>query len=130
MSPAGTTGTVQLNVRMDRELRDAGTAALESKGLSPSEFVRALWQKAARRGPSLDQVVHAAQDAEPTIAAVEDRPAGYDPVDRGQLLYAECLSQLGLDADGVALSMPQEDYDEMIGDAISAKWEERGLRHG
>ena len=119
-------GTVQLNVRMSRKLRDAGTAALVSKGLTPSEFVRMLWQKAALRGASLDQVVRAAQETPASISPVIDTVAQDDPVERGQLLYARCLDQLGLDEARLAPGA-QASYDDLIADAISSKWQSRGL---
>ena len=48
--------TVQLNVRMSRELKKSGDEALALIGLSPTAAVRALWEKASRRGEDLEQV--------------------------------------------------------------------------
>lgn len=46
----------QLNIRMDRSLKEAGDAALAQIGLNPSQAVRALWEKASRRGKDLEEV--------------------------------------------------------------------------
>lgn len=35
---------VMLNVRMERELRERGSAALADMGVTPSEYVRASWR--------------------------------------------------------------------------------------
>ena len=48
--------TVQLNARMSSELKKAGDEAMARIGLSPTEAVRALWAKAAKRGADLEEV--------------------------------------------------------------------------
>lgn len=35
---------VQMNVRMDRQLKEAGDAVLAHIGMTPSQAVRELWQ--------------------------------------------------------------------------------------
>ena len=42
--------TVQVNARMSRQLRNEGDAALARIGLSPTQAIRALWEKASRLG--------------------------------------------------------------------------------
>ena len=48
--------SVQLNIRMDRSLKEAGDKALAQIGLNPSQAVRALWEKASLRGEDLEEV--------------------------------------------------------------------------
>ena len=36
--------TAQINVRLDRELKEAGDRGLARRGISPSQAVRALWR--------------------------------------------------------------------------------------
>ena len=48
--------TTQMNVRMSKRLHEAGVEAFASIGISPSEAVRALWVKAAKRGEDLAEV--------------------------------------------------------------------------
>ena len=48
--------TAQMNVRMDVALHEAGNTALAEIGVSPSQAVRALWEKAAKRGKDLEEV--------------------------------------------------------------------------
>lgn len=52
------TATVQMNVRMPAELKAQGDAALASEGVSPSAAVRAVWEKAARRGGDLAELMN------------------------------------------------------------------------
>lgn len=49
--------TVQMNVRMPAELKEQGDAALASEGITPSAAVRAVWEKAARRGADLVELM-------------------------------------------------------------------------
>ena len=46
----------QLNVRMNKTLKNRGTAALSEIGLTPSEAIRALWKRAALRGSDLQAI--------------------------------------------------------------------------
>ena len=49
----------QINVRIDRSLKDEGDAVLAEAGISPTRIVRDLWAKLAQRGTALDEVVAA-----------------------------------------------------------------------
>lgn len=49
--------TAQINVRLDARRKEAGDAALREAGISPSEIVRALWNKVAQRGQALQDVM-------------------------------------------------------------------------
>lgn len=50
---------VQLNVRMKPELKAAGDSVLELYGVSPSEVIRALWEKISLGEEAFAQVVKA-----------------------------------------------------------------------
>ena len=41
---------VQMNIRMDSALKEAGNAAIAELGLTPSQVVRALWEYVAVQG--------------------------------------------------------------------------------
>ena len=47
----------QINVRIERSLKDEGDAVLAEAGISPSQIVRDLWGKIAQRGDALDEVM-------------------------------------------------------------------------
>lgn len=42
--------SVQMNVRLDRQLKEAGDAVLASLGMTPSQAVRELWEYLVERG--------------------------------------------------------------------------------
>jgi RHH-type rel operon transcriptional repressor/antitoxin RelB len=52
-----------MNVRIDEKLKQAGDEALASIGMSPSQAVRLLWQRAAEHGEGLERVKALAQVA-------------------------------------------------------------------
>lgn len=83
----------QLNVRMDSELKEKGTAALASIGLTPTEAVRALWQRAAERGESLEKV-RALVEGEPAEEETTTYPNGFREAWKAM---DETLKILGLD---------------------------------
>ncbi|MDO4502224.1 MAG: hypothetical protein Q4D06_03475 [Coriobacteriia bacterium] len=49
----------QMNIRIPSSLKSQGDKALASIGLTPSEAVRSLWEKASKRGADLDQISRA-----------------------------------------------------------------------
>lgn len=118
---------VQLNVRMDRDLRDAGNDALRSAGLLPSELVRSIWMLAARRGESLKSIVDLVrgQAAEEESALRVD-----DPLSKGQLLYDEALRDLGIRRAVATEALQERSFSSMTEEALLGKWTERGLVDG
>lgn len=53
---------VQVNIRMDGALKQAGDEVLERYGFSATQAVRMLWEYAARNGEVPDFMLHAASD--------------------------------------------------------------------
>lgn len=66
-------GTTQMNVRIDSTLKREGDEALASAGISPTEAVRALWERVVleRRDPARVREI------------VTGAPAGAEPRDEG-----------------------------------------------
>ena len=116
--------TVQLNVRMERSLRDAGNAALERKGISPSAFVRAVWERLAQRGQALEDAVELFL-VEPE--RLDEAPNGRSLVDQGQELYAILLRSTGLDAANLQDAYDGWEHENMRDNALTERWHERGL---
>lgn len=52
-----TSSVAQINVRIERTLKDEGDAALAEAGISPTQIVRDLWGKLAQRGDAFDEVM-------------------------------------------------------------------------
>ncbi len=112
--------TVQLNVRMDQALRDAGNAALDGKNLSPSAFVRAAWEKLAQRGEQLEALLDVVFDK------AEQRSSG-SPVVCGQALYATFVHDAGLEGHALDAAIKGRPFEEMVADSLMERWAERGL---
>lgn len=84
----------QINVRIDRDLKEEGDAVLAEAGISPTQIVRELWGKLAQRGDALDEVMTAfgAQSADETDQAIIDaRLAIVDRVSRRRDKLARAL---------------------------------------
>ena len=113
--------TVQLNARMSRELKKSGDEALALIGLSPTAAVRALWEKASRRGEDLEQVAQLLAPAE----AVEEMNATDSDNSFAETwaMMDEFYRQVGVDPhqarkwDGVSDKELLEDalYERMVG---------------
>lgn len=116
---------VQLNVRMDRALRDAGNEALRSEGVSPSELVRSIWSLVAQRGESLKSVMDLVRGE---VAAGE--PQIDDPLVRGQLLYDQALCATGVRRSTAEKALCGRSFDDMAEAALLERWDERGLLDG
>ena len=114
----------QMNVRMAKDLHEAGSAALAEIGFNPSQAVRALWERAAMRGADLAEV-HA-------LLAGAQKPAALNNADRareGQAIVAEGMAAMGLStAQWPATGFPS--YDEVEHEARFEKLVGEGFVHG
>lgn len=113
--------TAQMNIRMERGLKERGDAAIASLGRTPSELVRALWEKVARRGKDLEEVADllwGQPDAAPSAHDSEK-----DPVLRGPHIVEEGMRELGIHH----LGLPELSYEELRDLALQDRLEERGL---
>ena len=86
----------QINVRIDRSLKDEGDAVLAEAGISPTRIVRDLWAKLAQRGTALDEVAAAlgARGVTPDERAAID--AKLAVIDRVSQRRDQLAGQLGL----------------------------------
>ena len=117
--------SVQLNIRLAKELRDAGTAALQSRGINPSAYIRALWKKAALRGKDLDEVI---QIVMPQKEAKYEKAAGQeaDVLSQGQNLFKEALKEAGINVEKYK-KIDKRPYEELLDEVRYEKFTERGL---
>lgn len=114
---------VQMNVRIPRALKVAGDEALASAGFSPSEVVRAVWEKAAKRGKDLAEVIGALRGCDGVSDAVS--LPDDDPIIRAQKIVEEGLRELGVDVEHMEPSGLS--YKELREAAYYDKMMERGL---
>ena len=113
--------SVQMNVRMERSLKEEGDAALAEVGLTPSAAVRALWQKLARRGEELDAAVRFLSEPAAAIGVAEPD----EVLECGSHIVSEGLHELGvplLYADEIETSDA-----ELLERALLDRYAQRGL---
>ena len=93
------TKMAQLNVRMDPELKAAGDSVLDLYGVSPSELVRALWEKIAKGETSFKQVVEtlAAEPAAGKHKVVQYERDGMSFTDWVEWRFNAFAAEVGLD---------------------------------
>ena len=116
--------TVQLNARMNRELKKAGDEALARIGLSPTEAVRALWAKAAKRGADLEEV---AELLAPVEAAEEKHKLDTDnPFAETWEMMDDLYRQVGADPRQTR-SQDEINDKELLEEALYERMAERGL---
>ena len=109
--------TAQMNVRIPADLKRCGDESFASIGVTPTEAVRALWEKAADRGKGLSDISKLLFAAPPKEEELPLVP-GPDIVERG-------LKSLGITIDA-------DDYvpignDDLMELALEERFSERGL---
>ena len=115
---------VQLNARIDREVKAAGDSALSLIGLSPSQAVRALWEKAARRGKDLEEVAEMLSptpEREMWECALDK---AQDVVRQGWEFMDGVYASLGVEP-GAERDLPSDD--DLLESALCERMAERGL---
>lgn len=85
------TAMTQMNVRIPVQVKERGSSALESIGLSPSQAIRALWEKAARRGEDLDEVRQLLNATDEATPSADD-----EVLERGHALWSRFMAQAGV----------------------------------
>ena len=88
----------QLNIRLDSAIKAQGEEQLRRIGLTPTEFMRALWEKVAQGGDALahiDAIIRPEADR----AARSAHERKLEAFAAGQGLYAKALTQLGVEGD-------------------------------
>lgn len=117
---------VQMNVRIDAQLKDAGDCVLEKVGLSPTKAVRALWERLASFSDAPEKAVKLLLPSdgasEPSIEA--ERARKLRVAQEGAQIVARSLAELGIDVSSVTDEIP---YDELRERALMERLGERGL---
>lgn len=65
-------GAVQLNTRLDEDIKRAGDAVLAEYGVSSTEAIRSLWQYMAQTGTLPDFIVLEEDVYRPTLESAEE----------------------------------------------------------
>jgi len=109
--------TTQMNTRINPVLKAQGDSALAEIGLSPSQAIRALWEKAAKRGQDLEEV------AQLLLSKGKTQPAHGDLVEEGWHTMDAAMASLGLDP----AASPTASDDELLEEYWSERMAERSL---
>lgn len=115
----------QLNARMSKKLKESGDAALALIGLSPTQAVRALWEKASRRGKDLEEVealLCASRGREEQAERVRD-----DDLAESWSLVERTMAAHGVSCDGLKRPHDMPTDDELLEEALYERMVERGL---
>lgn len=117
----------QINVRIERSLKEEGDAALAEAGLSPTQVVRDLWSKLAQRGTAIDQVVEALGTGGYTSderAAIQAKLAVLDRVARRR---DELAAHLSLSAADAPIYADGYDWRDRVQQERERKWDRRSI---
>ena len=116
--------TGQFNARLDRSLKASGDEALSLIGYSPTQAVRALWEKAARRGKDLEEVAELLAPAKRQVPAGTAQDQVDDVVRQGWEFMEEAYASLGI---GLSKTRDYPPDDQMLEAARYERLAERGL---
>ena len=107
--PAANPAPAQINVRLDRELKEAGDRELERMGITPSQAVRSLWEKLARGGADAEAVrklLIVQDEPEQEMSAAQKRKL--EVMEEIKQSWQDLADTLGLD---LSTFKPSEDED-------------------
>jgi len=91
MDTATLPASTQMNIRIDRSLKERGNAGLQALGFSPTEAVRALWSLACGSASDLECLAKTLRRGN----AIEE-PASDDPLAAGWALYQTACDKVGI----------------------------------
>ena len=115
----------QINVRIDRSLKEAGDAVLAELGISPTQIVRALWAKLAERREAPQEVLEVLQ---PNVRTAEEQ-AEIDRklaiIERATTRFERFAQDMGLDVNDYT-PLTDEEMEEALWDEYLERGHERG----
>lgn len=111
-------GLAQVNVRVDRHVKECADEALRLMGTSLPRLIRGVVDKVAQGGDQCEEVL-AVIDPESSVAVASDSPfsSSWSSVDR---LYQDLGIQL-------AQGQDTRDWDTVYSEAKDAHYQEKGL---
>lgn len=123
---------VQMNVRIERDLKLAGDAAFEEIGYTPTEVVREMWGFAKRNRRNrrvladMMRSLRDPRDIEVEDAATAQHDAEFEEwLERGPSIVREYCVQAGVDFDPIP-SLTPEEYDELLAESLEEDHERVG----
>lgn len=105
---------VQMNVRIDRQLKEAGDAVLAHIGMTPSQAVRALWEYLVVNGCMPSRSGAAASSSDMAVTASMESRA----VQGSHIVRDACLKY------GIPVPELSGDYDDLYEEAMAERYPE------
>lgn len=114
-----------MNVRLLAQTKAAGDAELARVGATPTEFVRAAWEKLARGGSECQEIEAAVLGS--AASSSQGVPSKTEALRRARALYADHMARFGIDPQAPASGIEgvSADRDAYI-NALRARMAERG----
>lgn len=117
--------SVQMNIRMDAELKKAGDKALARAGATPTEAVRLLWGYAKEHHAESDKIAGILQTLRGDEDAANDKQ---DTLEKLQELRAQrksCIEKMGGTVPEPYSPNPDQSYEDALAAQLA---EDRALR--
>lgn len=110
-------GMAQVNVRVDRQVKDHAEEALRLSGASLPELIKKVIAKVAQGGGSCEEVLSAVDDQLPSAGATSPFAASRAAADQ---LYADL---------GIATSSTSDDrdWDTVYSEAMDERYRQKGM---
>ena len=123
---------VQMNVRIEQDLKNAGDAAFEDIGYTPTEVVREVWgfaKRNRRNRRALNDLMRTLRDPREEEADEEARTrreAEFEEwLARGPGIVRDYCTHSGIDHGSIP-RMTALEYDELLGDGLLEEYEQGG----
>lgn len=110
-------GMAQVNVRVNRQVKDHAEEALRLSGASLPELIKKVVAKVAQGGGSCEEVLSAVDDQLPSAGATSPFAASWAAADR---LYAD----LGIATPPVS---DDRDWDTIYSEAMDERYRQKGM---
>lgn len=110
-------GMAQVNVRVDRQVKDHAEDALRLSGTSLPELIKKVVAKVAQGGGSCEEVLLAVDDQQPSAGATSPFVASWAAADQ---LYAN----LGIDTSSAS---DDRDWDTIYSEAMDERYRQKGM---
>lgn len=107
----------QVNVRVDRQVKDHAEDALRLSGTSLPELIKKVVAKVAQGGGSCEEVLLAVDDQQPSAGATSPFVASWAAADQ---LYAN----LGIDTSSAS---DDRDWDTIYSEAMDERYRQKGM---
>lgn len=115
----------QINVRIDRSLKEAGDAVLAELGISPTQIVRALWAKLAERKEAPQEVLEVLQPTNRTAEEQAEIDRKLAVIERMTTRFERFAQDMGLDIRDYA-PLSDKEMEEALWEEYLDRGRERG----